>query len=310
MPTDLARSATLPPAPPAPERLVLPPPEFAADYAAMVQLGADRLRHSKVAFVGLARSCAAALYGNLVRLEKLAACCREWCLHIEENDSDDDTVQVLVDFAATHRQATFASRRLGRGNYSAEFGGRRTIALAEYRTDCQRWVHENAADADYVVVVDWDAWGGWWHDGVLAGFGSLVDRQGAYGMASVSLLETPMLVSDGAGEPKIEPRWAHYDAWAMRGLGQPEVTWCDYTRGEGGWKHGWLPPVGSEPAIVASAFGGMAIYRTHPYLVGRYDGTSDCEHVTYHASIREAGEGFLYVCPSMRTFMRWMDATR
>jgi hypothetical protein len=312
MPTGLERSAILPPAPPVPEHLVLALPEFAADYAAQVQRGRDRLRHAKVCFVGLARDCASALAGNLSRVLRLAGECESWRLHIEENDSADDTVQVLADFASEYRQATFASQRLGRESYSGEFGGRRTVQLAEYRTACQRWVRENAADCDYVMAVDFDAWGGWWHDGILAGVGCLVDRQGAYGMAAVSLLETPMLKQEGDGAAVVRT-WAHYDCWALRGIGQPDLTYDDYTRGEGGWKHHWLPPVGSQPALVASAFGGFVIYRTAAYLAGTYDGHADCEHVTYHDSIRQATRQFLYVCPSMRTFMRWMeppDATR
>ena len=308
MPTALERSAILPPAPPVPEHLVLPLPEFAADYATQVQLGRDRLRDAKVCFVGLARDCAAALAGNLSRVLKLAEECKGWRLHVEENDSVDDTVQVLTDFASQFRQATFTSRRLGRESYGGEFGGRRTIQLAEYRTACQRWVRENAADCDYVMAVDLDAWGGWWHDGVLAGFGWLVELQGAYGMASVSLLETQMLAQEGK-TAKIVQKFAHFDAWALRGVGQPDVAHDDYTRGDGGWKHHWLPPVGSQPALVASAFGGFVIYRTAAYLAGTYDGSADCEHVQYHDSIRRATGQHLYVCPSMRTFMRWMEPT-
>lgn len=299
----------IPPPPAVPEKFVRPGPAFAERYAAMVELGTDRLQRSSVAFVGLARSCAEPLFGNLMRLEKLAAMCGGWCLHIEENDSDDETVQILMDYATKHRQATFLSRRLERGNYSNEFGGRRTIALAEYRDDCQRWVRANAPDCDYTVVVDWDAWGGWWHDGVLAGLGSLVETPGAYGMASVSLLETHMWAHE-QGQPRLGLGMAHYDAWAMRGLGQPDVTYDDYTTGEGGWKHGWMPPVGSPPALVASAFGGMVIYRTPAYLAGTYDGTTDCEHVAFHASVRRATGKNFYICPSMRTLMRWENAPR
>ena len=311
MPTDSTSSVAFPPAPPPiPDWLVSPSPEFHADYAKRVAEGIARLRNAKVAFVGLARNCAGPLIGNLHRMLRIAELCREWSFHVETNDNEDGTDQVLADFCSQFPHATFTSQRLGRQQFSTEFAGRRTIALAEYRDNCQRWVRDCSSDADYVVVIDWDAWGGWWHDGVLAGFGWLVELQGAYGMASVSLLETQMLQQAADGSVSKAPSWAMYDAWAMRGLGQPDTTWDDYSAGKGGWKHSWLPPVGSQPALVASAFGGMCIYRTAAYLAGTYDGTADCEHVPYHASVRKATGQNLYICPAMRMFMNWVSNGR
>ena len=65
--------------------------------------------------------------------------------------------------------------------------------------------------------------------------------------------------------------------------------------------------MGSPPVRVCSAFGGMAIYRTAAYLKGTYDGTKDCEHVPYHDSVARATGQALYLCPGMRTVMRWLE---
>lgn len=289
-----------------PHELIWPVPEFADSFASMADAGRKRLPHASIAFVGLARSCAGHLRRNLVRASIIGAGCKQWWLHVEENDSTDDTVHVLAEFCTKHRQATFTSQKLDREHYGAEFAGRRTIALAEYRDACQRWVRDCAADADYVVIVDFDAWGGWSFEGFLNGLGWLVELQGAYGMASVSLFEhTSVSLADD--HAIVRPAWLHYDCWSLRGIGQPDNYWDDYTKGQGGWKYQWLPPVGSEPVPVASAFGGMCIYRTEPYLAGTYDGTEDCEHVPYHASVRRSTGQRLYVCPSMRTVMRWLE---
>jgi hypothetical protein len=58
--------------------------------------------------------------------------------------------------------------------------------------------------------------------------------------------------------------------------------------------------------LVASAFGGLCIYRTEAYLQGTYDGVKDCEHVPYHASIAKATGQHLYLNPSQRCIMAWM----
>lgn len=289
-----------------PRHLVYPIDVFADLFRLRCEEGEVRLANSKLAVVGLARNCAGHLAANLNRWVQASERCQGWQLHIESNDCEDDTVQVLHDFCRQFPQATFHYQELGRQQFSAEFAGPRTIALAEYRDACQRWVRDCAADADYVIVIDWDQWGGWSHAGLLNALGWLVEIQGAYGMASVSLMQHPAHFTDKTGKTTTQKTWMHYDAWALRGVGQPDCYWDDYTNGQGGWKHHWLPPVGSSPVAVGSAFGGMAIYRTDAYLAGTYDGTADCEHVPFHASIRKATGQTLYVCPAMRTVMHWM----
>lgn len=290
-----------------PEHLLQPLDVFGDSYIAKANEGAIRLANSKVAIVGLARNCGGPLRANLEQALQVASGCRDWRLHIESNDCEDDTVDVLADFCHTHKEATFHYQILGRKQFSAEFAGPRTIALAEYRDACQRWVRACAADADYVIAIDWDAWGGFSVPGLLNGIGWLVELQGAYGMASVSLLQSPVLAMGEDKKPIISASWLHYDCWAARGIGQPNNYWDDYTAGQGGWKHQWLPPVGSEPVAVASAFGGLCIYRTADYLHADYDGTTDCEHISAHRAIAKKTGKRLYINPSQRTIMRWIN---
>jgi hypothetical protein len=288
-----------------PEHLVYPMLPFAADFAAKVSLGEAKLKRSSVAFVGLARNCGKWLADNLSRLEVLVGFCGDWSLHIETNDNQDDTVPVLERFCERHKQASFCDQTLGRGQFTTEFAGPRTIALAEYRTACQEWVRTKAGGATFVVVIDFDAWGGWSHAGFLNGIGWLKSTPEASGMASVSLLQYPVLSVSEGSEPCLVPGWVHYDAWALR----VNSTWDDYTAGHGGWKHQWLPPVGSPPIKVCSAFGGMGIYRTGDYLAGAYDGAKDCEHVYFHESVARVTGRHVHLCPGMRTVMRWMEPT-
>ena len=285
-----------------PDALIYPLERFADDYMLHVRIGEATLRGSDIVFVGLARNCAKWLTHNLHRLELLAKDCGSWRLHIETNDNEDETDQVLADFCAAYRQATFTSQRLGRKQFSTEFAGPRTQALAEYRTACQRWVRENAPHADLVCIIDWDAWGGWSHSGVLHGVGRLMGTADACGMASVSLIQSPQMQMGEDKKPAIGIGWVHYDAWALR----INSTWDDYTAGCGGWKHQWIPPVGSPPIPVVSAFGGLAVYDTYAYLKGEYDG-SDCEHVAFHATMAERTKQRIYLDPGMRTVMHWLE---
>jgi len=280
-----------------PAKLWYPHEPFAVPYAERADDGVRRLRTANVAFVGLARNCAVRLAQNLGHIEQLQDLCGAWSMHIESNDCEDSTLDVLHDYCRDRPQATFHYQVLGRDQYGAEFAGRRTMALAEYRDACQRWVRSCASDADYVVVIDFDAWGGWNTQGILNGVGWLVELPGAYGMASVSLFQHDF----GGG-----PQWCHYDLWALRGVGQPDCYFDTYQNGYGGFGFSWLPPIGSPPVLVSSAFGGMCIYRADAYLRGAYDGVRDCEHVPFHQSIANATGQHMYVNPSQRMLMSWL----
>jgi len=277
---------------PLPGVLLSPPAMFRDAFERCVALGTAELAASRIVVVGLARNCAPQLFGNLVRFARFAEMATDWRLHIETNDNEDATDELLAEFCNDNPQATFTSQRLGHQQFGAEFAGPRTIAMAAHRTACQTWVREHAATADYVVVIDWDSWGGWLHDGLLSGFGYLKSMPNAFGMASVSLFEHDW----GGG-----PQWAHYDCWALR----LNSTFDDFLANQGNWKYTWLPPVGSPPVPVCSAFGGLTIYRTADYLAGRYDG-SDCEHVPFHDGIARATGKTLYLNPSQRCVMHWL----
>lgn len=285
-----------------PPHLIYPMAVFAESFHRHAAEGAARMAAAKIAFVGLARDCGPRLVDNLKRLEQMVAGCRDWALHIEANDCTDNTEAVLAEFCGKYHQASYRYRTLGRKARSSEFAGPRTMALAEYRTACQDVVRNMADAPDYVVMVDWDQWGGWSPAGFANGIGWLVELQGAYGMASVSLAQHPMLFLTNKESAEMRPSWTHYDAWTLR----INSFWDDYTAGEGGWKHQWIPPVGSDPIRMCSAFGGLAIYRTEDYLQGVYDGRTDCEHVKLDESIQKATGKHLYLNPSMRCVMGWI----
>ena len=278
-----------------PEILWCPPKPFAAEYAAQVGHGISWLATQRIAIVGLARNCAGSLAENLERVLPLCRMAKSWHLHIEANDCTDNTLQVLTDHARQHPRMTFHYQDLGHAQFGSEFAGRRTEAMALHRTACQRWVRSLEVPPDLVVVIDWDLWGGWNEHGFLNGLGWLWQMPEAFGMASVSLFQHDF----GNGT-----NWYHYDLWALRGVGQAGCYFDTYQNGYGGFGYAWMPPVGSPPVLVSSAFGGMTVYRTAAYLAGTYDG-SDCEHVPFHRSIAEATGQRMYVCPGMRTVATW-----
>jgi hypothetical protein len=97
------------------------------------------------------------------------------------------------------------------------------------------------------------------------------------------------------------PRVAQYDAWAAR-----MNWWHDRREQVGmGWFSMLLPPVGSKPIPMNSAFGGLCVYYTRAFLAGGYSG-EDCEHVPHHKRMHEAGWQ-LFLNPGCRYIALWVD---
>ena len=268
-----------------PDVLLPPDPEFAEEYREAVAFGRERAAEASIAFVFLARNSMPWLPRTLALLEETGAMFREWSAFAMENDSADETKDVLAAWAdGQQRQASLNTFK--RPHLSHTVSEERMVALAEYRAECQRWVRDGEP-VDWVCVLDSDSWGGWSVDGVATSIAHMERDRSWYGLASYSWCE--MMV----GEHRFA---AHYDALALR--------WNHWRRRDQQWVHHWHPAVGSPPIEFNSAFGQLAVYRPERFLKGTYSGF-DCEHVALHRSIATAIEdedGDYYDGPSYTRF--------
>jgi hypothetical protein len=268
-----------------PDVLLPPDPEFAEDYANAFLAGREFAAESSVAIVGICRNAMPFLPQTLRLIEETGSMFRSWSAFFFENDSEDSTKEVLASWAdGRQRHASLNINHRPHLNYT--IAQERTVALAEYRTECQHFVR-NCDPVDYAIVVDTDAWGGWSVDGVMTSIAHMAWDRSWYGLASYSWCEM-----DAGGQPFA----AHYDAFAAR-LG-------GWQRRDQQWFHHWHPRVGGPPIEFHSAFGQLAVYRADAYLSGRYSG-DDCEHVTFARSIKKP-----YTClglnPSSRCVSFWV----
>ena len=271
-----------------PDVLLPPDPEFAEDYAAAVRHGRDRTKDATVAFVAICRNAMPWLPRTLALVEETGAMFREWSAFVFENDSADDTKEVLAAWQdGQQRHASLNTNGRPHLNFTTE--PVRTIALAEYRTQCQ-WFVRHGDVPDYVIVFDTDPWGGWSVDGVANSIAWLDADRDLYGLASYSW---------GEWGPPIapQPMAVHYDAFAAR--------LNHWRQRDQQWFFQWHPPVGAPPVQFNSAFGQMAIYRGDAYLAGTYGG-DDCEHVVFNSSIAAATQKQFALNPAMRCVSFWV----
>jgi muconolactone delta-isomerase len=252
--------------------------DYVDSYKEHVEYGRVEARRQKLAIVSICRNAMPHLTNTLRLVDELAGLWRDCSYYIYENDSADETAAVLDDFAI-RQWVTVEHDTLG-GEDARGFEPERTARLAKCRTRCQEWVRNHAADAGYVLVLDADPQGGFSVDGVLNSLGWFCQMLGESfhrrqpgAMASYSLFmreESPGVF--GA---------AQYDAWAAR-----PNHWEDDR--QMAWFHLFLPPVGSHPISMNSAFGGLCLYSREAFLAGTYEG-GDCEHVLMHRSMQRAG---------------------
>ena len=271
-----------------PDVLLPPEPDFADDYRDKAAAGRRLAKESTVAFVAICRNAMPWLRITLGLVEQTGEMFREWSAFIYENDSADDTKNVLAGWQdGQQRHASMNTN--GRPHLNFTTAPVRTHALAEYRTACQ-WFVRHGDVPDYVIVFDTDPWGGFSVDGVANSIAWLDADRDLYGLASYSW---------GEWGPPIAPQEmaVHYDAFAAR--------LNHWKQRDQQWFFQWHPPVGSPPVRFNSAFGQMAIYRGDAYVAGTYGG-EDCEHVVFHASIAEATQKRFALNPSMRCVSFWI----
>jgi len=265
--------------------------EFAQLYVERACEGAILARGLRVAIVGLARNISSLLKVTQGRIRDTSHLFQAAKIIVVENDSVDDTAESLRLWAENDPERVIVeTSKTGRPQL-AGFEPQRMQAMAQYRSRCQELVGEHCPSVDYVIVLDMDAWGGWSNYGILNGI-AWHERLNAGCLASTSLFKHSGIQVSGVSQ------WCHYDQFAFRlyGYGMRMETWFPF----------WLPPVGSEPLPVFSAFGGLAIYRTCAYLQGEYSSPNgDCEHVHFHKSMSSKGWS-IHLNPAQRCVMSWL----
>ena len=269
------------------------------DYERRVRVGRETAKELSACIVAIGRNAMPLLTNTLNLCRHVQAGFRDCKMFVYENDSTDGTDGVLDQFAAAHPWFTVRHDTLG-GTDSRGFEPERTVRLAKCRNVCHDWVREHAAGTAYTIVLDLDPHHGFSPDGVfnsIAWLGILPpshNARDAGAMASYSLWSK---AGENGGRSV-----AGYDSWAAR------LNWWHDRREEVGF--GWfsmlLPPVGSPPVPMNSAFGGLCVYRTQAFLAAGeqpYEG-GDCEHVFLHRKMHEAGWQ-LYMNPGCRYVAHW-----
>jgi hypothetical protein len=271
--------------------------EYADDYQQKVTDGRAIASEQGANIVAIARNAMPLMANTFDLLCEVQAGFKDCKMFVYENDSTDGTDAGLDKAAAVLPWLTVEHGSLG-GEDNRGFEPERTIRLAHCRNRCLEWVREHRKATAFTIVIDMDPEHGFSVDGLFNSIAWLAHKRTsgvptpAGGMASYSLIR--MQHDDG------QAGVAHYDAWAAR-----PVCWWRDRKDEIGftWFSAFLPPVGSPPCQMNSAFGGLAVYWTEAFLAGGYSG-EDCEHVPHHRRMSKAGWS-MWLNPGCRYIAAW-----
>lgn len=268
-------------------------PEFVETYQHMVATGKEYAKDIDLGIVGLCRNVADRLDQNINKIDtEIAQYFKSVSYFIYENDSTDNTSDILKSKSKKMKNFKYKSEKLGRQQYGPVKDFTRTQRLAEYRNLCLEHIRQKFKKQTYILVIDLD-FASLHTEGIVNSFGWFKHNEFMDGMAGFNYEYKPV--------QSAYPELWNYDCWAFR-----LNHWTDTAtvptqppRNNMLWFSVWNPLIGSPPINVYSAFGGSCIYKKDKMLEAEYSGDNDCEHVLFHKSLMAKNTGFkLFVNPS------------
>lgn len=276
---------------------VLPVHEyFKNSYEEKAETGKQYLKDKNITVISLVRNLEDVLHKNFsIVTNFLKEHCKQYSYIIFENDSKDNTKNILANLQKDYNTLHVISENFNRQHYGPVKSSDRVKALAEYRNSAKKYAQENT-QSDFVIVLDLD-FASISLNGLLNSFGWLSAMPSLSAVAGNSF--TYKIRPDSTTDYYI---W-NYDSWAFR-----HTWWYDLQFNNPAptvkydpmlWFGLWILPNGSPPFNVNSAFGGCGIYRSKNYFCGANYDHLDCEHVCFHYNLQQQNSEFsLVVNPS------------
>lgn len=263
--------------------------EWADLFKEVTEEGRERASISHITICGMARNIGGILPVTFARLGELTEHFKDFGIVIVENDSTDDTKAILKKLTDSNPGRVYCSINDFNWPHLHGFEPERVQRYAMLRNMYREAIFGKFPGTDIILAVDLDCWGGWSIDGLLNGVGWMRRYKDAACMASTSLYQGLMIGS--------EMQFGHYDTWALRVHSWDEPLMA--------WKTAWLPPPGSPPVELFSAFGAAAFYRPEAFATTEYVSINgDIEHAGLHQQMIADGWK-IYLNPAQRSLMTW-----
>jgi hypothetical protein len=263
-------------------------------YNHCLSTGAKISLNKTILFCGIARNVEKNLQRNIDCVHRTGELFKDYRIFIYENDSTDNTAQILMDNRSS--RFMYLSEKRTDQNYQSKINSgedmwhyNRCVVLSECRNKYLQYIEQSDTQFDYVCILDLDLKGGWSYDGIKHAIFTL-ERDPLNACVSAYGVLSEKHGTDTLEQHDIKD-YIMYDSFAFRPLGwnigvhmmsTPMFNNINVQRGD-------------EPIEVDSNFGGMAIYKAEALKNKKYEtkkwreGFVDSEHIIMHRQMKKEG---------------------
>jgi hypothetical protein len=275
------------------------------DYASRVKRAMERAKNETIVIAGLVRNSETTIDPMRRMLAPLLAGFRDYRIVIVENNSVDDTRDLLLDWASEDtnvvilcQHGTVNTRRcdLVNTNYFNHVSNSSHAASVErirpmkmLRNMYLDYIRSHLSSFTYTLVIDFDLHGEFVQDGFWHSVGLMQDYRDIDFIACAGILDEPLrtpIYYDTFALVPLENR-LYFQDMAEKALHDERYNREIYLR---------LMESLYEPIPVRSAFGGMCLYRTRRMIEKMYNihpSNPSCEHAYLHDGLNG------YINPTM-----------
>jgi hypothetical protein len=254
------------------------PPADHHAFAGEVAAGYENMKGLSAVICGITKDDAAVLPLTIARIEKTGSFFRDYRVIIYENDSRDNTLDLLEKWAAANPRVKILTESIS-GTEIMQWS--RTEKLAHFRNRYLQLIKEDKeyATFDFVIVADLDLKGGWSNDGIATSF---------------ARTDWDMVAANSIGYHNL--RRTYYDTFALLPKNIFKTGLVYKLFGEG-----WQLHRGDQFIKIQSGFGGLALYRKEAIIARQYCGIINGEKVCEHISLNTGNEWRCFLNPSQIT---------
>jgi hypothetical protein len=260
----------------------------------------QKLSESTIIICAIVRDCGTNLKKNIRTIDEICDMAKEYHVVIFENDSVDDTKQILQRWSEKRKNIhislnEFNSITIPPNNTSVNrfFSRARIEKMAKYRNYYLEYIESNKLESDYIMVIDLDV-SKIYLDGVLSSFGM---EQNWDCVTANGYIYSPSAMF----------KKRYNDTYALVEYGKENIPQTEKSIEKNRYLWSFLKP--NLPMIkVFSAFGGLAIYkyvaiRNCKYTILKNNDKKvevRCEHFSICKQMSENGFGNIYINPKMK----------
>ena len=265
--------------------------------------GKEKMKNSSLSICSIVRDCEINLKNNIPRIELLRTLFKDSEVIVFENDSKDNTLEVLRKWESRSSKINIFSEILNSSTIptnSIEHGNRyfskyRIGKMATFRNKYLHFLNNNGIKRDYVIIIDLDI-SNFDIDGIVHSFGT----------------QTPWDCISANGT-SLSSRFVkqYHDSYALIESGKLNDIQTELTIRLNRIRYSALK-TGQVLLEVDSAFGGLAVYKWESIkdlyysCLDNNDVRVQCksEHVGLHKMMKDKGHNNIYINPSLNVKYR------